>query len=118
MNDDPDDVARAILADSEMQDTEAYLARGRAFALLPIDDLNKKYAAAFTAVAFGDDAPMIEWSDLAAELRLRRLPIPEHLVAGAMAALQKRVADPTPEHFEAVRKHVGRLREKWNKVKN
>jgi len=50
MNDDPDDVARAILADSEMQDTEAYLARGRAFALLPVDDLNKKYAAAFTVV--------------------------------------------------------------------
>lgn len=118
MSDHSDDIARAAIADDEMQDTRSYLVRGRAFASLSVEDLNQMWAAAFTAIALGDDAKLTEYSDLAAELRLRSLPLPEHLVQGAMPALQKRISESTPEHLEAVRTHVAHLRERWGKPKN
>ena len=51
MSDDLDDVARAIIADSEMQEAQSYLSRGREFASLSVEDLSQRWAAAFTATA-------------------------------------------------------------------
>ena len=118
MSDDLDDVARAIIADSEMQEAQSYLSRGREFASLSVEDLSQRWAAAFTAVALGDDVKLDEWADLAAEFRLRSLPLPEDLVQGSMEALRKRISESTPEHSEAVRTHVSRRRAHWEKPKN
>ena len=106
-----DQLVESVLAHEQMEEIRAYVARGRSFASLTAEELADAWVAAVVAVAFGDDDRLDDWSDLGAELELRGLARPEHLVpAQAMAALRQRIAQSTPEHFEAVAEHVGRVR--------
>ena len=94
----------------------AYLGKGRAYASMTPEELQENWVAAFTAVAFGDNARLDELFDLRVELRLRGLPPPEHLVRPeALAALQRRFRDAAPPHFEAVAKNIGRIRDRWQR---
>lgn len=110
-----DQLVEAVLAYDRIQKTRDYVARGRRFSPLTAEALGQAWVSAVTAVAFGDDDWVDEWSDLGAELDLRGLARPEHLIpAQVMAALRDRVAQSTPEHFEAVAKHVRRVRQDLN----
>lgn len=80
MRDPVGELVEALSADGEMQQMKIYLEEGRAYGSLAVEKLNGRWVAALTAVSHGDDTRLDEWSDLAAELRLRRLPLPEHLV--------------------------------------
>ena len=106
-----DPLMEAVLAHEQMQEMQAYLARGRAFGSLSIETLNEAWLAAVAAVAFGDDGRLGDWADLSAEFEIRRLTRPEHLISPeVMVVLQDRIARSTPEHFEAVAKHVRHVR--------
>jgi hypothetical protein len=106
-----DQLVEAVLAHEQMQEMQAYIARGRTFESVTVEALSEAWLAAVAAVAFGDDGSLGDWADLSAEFELRRLARPEHLVSPeVMVALQGRVVRSTPEHFEAVTKHVGRVR--------
>lgn len=113
-----DQLVESVLAHEQMQEMQIYLARGRSFASLTEEVLNEAWVSAVTAVAYGDDDRLDDWADLGAELELRRLARPEHLVpAEAMAALQDRIAQSTPEHFEAVAKYVRHVRRHLNEAR-
>lgn len=106
-----DQLVETVIAHEQMQEMQTYLVRGRPHAALTVEALREAWVSAVTAVAFGDDDQLDNWADLGAELELRALARPDHLVpAEAMAALQARIAQSTPEHFEAVEKHVRRVR--------
>jgi hypothetical protein len=109
-----DELVEGLIADGELDDVTAYLEQGRPFASMAVETLNLAWVAALKAVAFGDDARLDELAELGAELWLRGLPTPEHLVRPrAMAALQRRVLDSTPEDVEAVAEHMGRTWKRW-----
>ena len=114
MRDRIDELVEALIADGEIQEMQAYLEQGRAYVSMTDEVLNQKWVAALTAVAYGDDARLDDLCDLGAELRLRGLPPPEQLaLPEAMAALQRRVLDATPEDFETVAENIGRVRKRW-----
>ncbi len=106
-----DQLVESVLPHEQMQEMLAYVARGRCFSSFSVEALTRAWVSAVTAVAFGDDDQLDDWTDLGAELELRNLARPERLVPpAAMAALRRRIAQSTPEHFEAVAKHVRRVR--------
>ncbi len=115
---DPDQIVKSLVAEDEMEDMKAYLERGRAFSQLAVDDLNSAWAAAFTAVAAGDDDMLLRLAELGAELRLRNLPLPEHRVQEALEAMRKRIAETKPESFDAVAERVAQLRQRREKKKH
>ena len=51
MNDTIDAIAQAFLDHQAMEETRSYLERGRRFERLSVEDLNKGWAVAFTAVS-------------------------------------------------------------------
>jgi hypothetical protein len=81
--------ADAFLESELMEETAAYLLRGRRFSALAADALNREWTVAFKSWAAGDRAaaqPRLD--DLSAELRLRKLEPPYDTVAAETAALQ------------------------------
>ncbi len=105
MEDRIDDIIQAFLDHEAMTQTASYLGRGRRFEGLSVDALNKEWAATFTTVcAEGDGRRATDLEDLGAELGLRKLGRPEHLVSQeAMRTAQERVRRLPPETMETVR---------------
>jgi hypothetical protein len=90
-------VALAIVRSAEMEETQDYLARGRRFSGLTADALNDAWATAFKDVFSNENRSRVrDLDDLGAELRLRELELPEHLVAPEMAGLRERLIREGP----------------------
>jgi hypothetical protein len=120
MKDRIDAILQAFLDHQAMEETRSYLERGRRFEGLADGDLGKRWAAAFTAVcADGDESREADLDDLGAELGLRNLTRPAHLVhPRAMKAAQARVANSQHEAFGPVREAIGRFMERMDEPKN
>jgi hypothetical protein len=112
-------VTQAFMDHQAMEETKSYLERGRRFEGLSVEDLNRGWAAAFTAVcADGDRRRATDLDDFGAELGLRKLEKPDHLVRDAMKIVQQRIRDARPEMFEAVKEAIGKFMDEMDKPKN
>jgi hypothetical protein len=120
MNDNIDAIAQAFLDHQAMEETRSYLGRGRRFEGLSVNDLNKGWAAAFTAVcAHGDESRVTDLDDLGAELSLRKLGRPDHLVhRDAMRIAQERVRKSRLDAIGPLMEAVGKFRDEMDKPKN
>jgi hypothetical protein len=86
------ELAAAMIASNQMDMDRAYLERGRQLQALGQDELEKMWAASFRAYfALGDQSREIELNDADAELRLRGIPIPNHLVEEETKIFEKRL---------------------------
>ena len=120
MTDRIDSMVEAFMAHQAMEDTRSYLERGRQFEGLSVEDLNARWAAAFTAVcAQGDQSQAIDLADFGAELGLRKLKHPEHLIGvDTMNATQRRMQESRRQMLGPMEEAVGRFRDKMDKPKN
>jgi hypothetical protein len=120
MKDRIETILEAFMDHQAMEETRSYLARGRRFAGLPDDALSKSWAAAFTAVcADGDERRETDLDDFGAELGLRKLERPEHLIhPRAMQAAQERVRNSQHEAFGPVTEAIGRFMATMDQPKN
>ena len=112
MRDRIDAIVQAFLDHQAMEKTRSSFERGRrASKISPSTISARDGAAAFTAVcADGDGGRQTDLEDLAAELGLRNLERPEHLVdPRAMQAAQERVRDSEHEAFGPVTEAIGRF---------
>lgn len=86
----------AFLGDMEMEQTRAYLARGRVYAELPDKVLRKRWAKAYEAFFVAEDASVeTELHDADAEIRLRGLKPPLHLIRSALKVVNQRIKAAT-----------------------
>lgn len=119
MKDEANKIVRAMLAHNQMEEVAAYLRRGRRFQTMPEADLNQAWAAAFeVALGLGVPERQQDLDDLGAELNLRNLEPPGHLVKETMDKLSKRVSDMSPEAREAAKKSIGEFMLKMEEPKN
>jgi hypothetical protein len=120
MNDTIDAIAQAFMDHQAMEETRSYLARGRRFERLSVEDLNKGWAAAFTSVCADDDQSRVtDLDDFGAELGLRQLEKPDHLVhPDAMRIAQERVRNARLEAYGPLMEAVGKFRDEMDKPKN
>lgn len=73
-----DALAQAFIENEAMNETHDYLARGRAFSALEDDQLRAEWKHAFErAFASHEPLDLRKVDDLSAELRLRKLELPE-----------------------------------------
>lgn len=83
----------ALRARLRMEDMRRYLEGGRRFAGLPRDELERFYADCYRLVLAEDyDDPRLDdaLAELGAELELRRLPEPLHLIEPWLPAIRDR----------------------------
>ena len=93
MTDDGRDEARLLdyLHDKALERRHAYEAQGRRFARLAGEALEAEWADAFIAMCLHGDASRIQdVDDLTAEIGLRRMPVPAHLVHHVMPGIVER----------------------------
>ena len=88
---DLDDSTQAFIENEKLEQTNDYLRRARPFAGLAAADLEAGWVAAFRdfAADIGDDSDLVRMFDLEAEYRLRRLRLPEELVAAEQERLDR-----------------------------
>jgi regulator of sirC expression with transglutaminase-like and TPR domain len=80
------DLVLGFIQDQEMESTASYVARGRAYAGLSDDEATTQWADAFRRwTATLEAEPM---NDLAAELSLRDIDLPMHLVEAEWAQVR------------------------------
>jgi hypothetical protein len=93
MTDDHRTVVDAYLENMLLEDTQAYLGRGRAYAELKVDELESRWAAAFKDWAIKavrrEPCDPSTMNDLSAEIGLRRGQPPLHLVTAEFEALRR-----------------------------
>ena len=119
MTDDADQFAKAFVVHNEMEQTRAYLERGRRFEHMPVEALNEGWAAAFKRVLLPKDQRRPgDQHDFGAELRLRGLEIPYHLVQDAMNELQRRIRDNPEAARDSLLEDLGRFLDEMDKPKN
>lgn len=87
-----DSLVSSYLADIEMEQTRSYLARGRAYAELSNMALRKRWAKAYEAFFVAEEvAAQLELHDTDAEIRLRGLKPPVHLIRSALKIVNGRI---------------------------
>jgi hypothetical protein len=121
MTDNVGDFTHAFLDNVAMEEARAYMERGRRFREMPIEELNQAWADAFDLVCgLGERTRIEDLSDLGAELSLRGLEKPAHLVQDAMKRAQARVAGfpDNPAGLNALRDDIGRFLAEMKKPKN
>jgi TPR repeat protein len=110
-DDDDEDGAQAaannivttLLAERELQETQAYLSRGRTLQAVKLDELHQTWAENFKAyLAYGDHTKRQAFEDTDAELRLRKAPQPHHLVKQYWPKVQERVTLASIERHEEI----------------
>lgn len=98
-----------------LEQTKDYLARGRRFSRLKIDDLNERWAAAFRQFVRERNGPHArDMDDAGAELRLRGNKFPTHLVAREVEQLRLAiqrldVTSPSIEFKQKVAEFFGEM---------
>jgi hypothetical protein len=113
-------ITQAFMDHQAMEETKSYLERGRRFEGLTVEDLDKGWAAAFTSVcADGDESRATDLDDCGAELGLRKLEKPEHLVRrDAMRIAQARARNARQEMFGPVKEAIGKFMDEMDRPKN
>ena len=110
MAEDIDPMAKAFLDHQEMEETRAYLERGREFDGAPVEGISEAWALAFKLVyEYGETGHRHQLDDLAAELRLRGLEPPGHLVQDTIRVLQERIRDTAGMTRDALLENVRRF---------
>jgi hypothetical protein len=100
-----------FVANREMEDTRSYLDRGRAFADLTNEALNAAWVKACRAVhGRSSSSREAEFRDLKAELRLRGLKYPLHLVKPETERTVKRLREATPADNATTRRMEEEIR--------
>jgi hypothetical protein len=103
----------------QMEDRRAYLQRRRQFQDLPVDKLNEAWAAVVIAASANVERACFEdLNDLSAELGLRGLEEPVHLVAHVVEHMTKQAARAAVEHHERIEQHIGAFVDEWKKPRN
>jgi hypothetical protein len=119
MADDMDPMAKAFLDHQEMEETRAYLERGREFKGAPAEGIEEAWAVAFKLVyEYGESSHRDQLNDLAAELRLRGLEPPGHLVQETIGVLQERLRDTAEVARDSLLENVKSFLEQLEKPKN
>lgn len=90
---DEDKLIDALLASEIMNETASYIARGRAFQSLRLRDLEDRWVKAFRCW-IASQGGSLEMDDLAAELRLRDVPLPSHRVPEEHKRLREDMLSP------------------------
>jgi hypothetical protein len=106
---------RAVAESTEMDETAAYMRRGRVLSSLTVDTLNLRWTAAFKkCIASRDPEGMRVLNDLSAELRLRGLDPPADTVKPELDAIQAEIAAAGPDN-PGIRDAIRRFFEARNK---
>jgi len=112
-------IVQALLAHNQMEEVAAYLRRGRPFKEASEADLNRAWAAAFElSLGHGERQYRQQLDDLGAELQLRGIEPPVHLVEKTMEKIQQRIRDMPPDARDAARDAIGYFIEKMNEPKH
>lgn len=91
--DDLQKLAAAYATHRGMEHTRSYVERGRALATLPVAELEAQWVDAFRVVCHdGDYRQSRQLRDTGAELGLRKIEQPYHLVKNLMPTIIERVA--------------------------
>jgi hypothetical protein len=110
---------QAFLDSQEMDEVRAYIERGRSLEAEQAQALNRRWASAFTAVcAHGSQAFRLELDNCSAELNLRKMPKPDHLVQDVMRLIQARIKSLSPEHLEKLKESVSDFLDELGKATN
>src|SRR4051794_31180020 len=119
MAEEIDPMAKAFLDHQEMEETRAYLERGREFKGAPAEGINEAWTLAFKLVyEYGETGHRNQLDDLAAELRLRGVEPPGHLVQDTIAVLQERIRTTAETARDGLLENVRRFLEQLEKPKN
>jgi hypothetical protein len=114
-----DDTIKAYGQHRTMEHTRSYLDRGRSFQNLAEDKLNEEWAAAFIALcADGDQTRARLAHDLNAEIGLRKLKEPMHLVSHAMDRIRQNIRRIAEEDLERIEGQIGAFLGDLEKPKN
>lgn len=102
------ETANAFLQSELMEETAAYLLRGRRFSEMATDALNRQWTMAFKSLSAGDQvADRPRMNDLSAELRLRNLEPPYDTVAAELASLRDELRQLDPTANSALTEKIG-----------
>ncbi|HJQ57923.1 MAG TPA: hypothetical protein VJ890_13515 [Vineibacter sp.] len=101
-----DRIVSAFLDNREMEETRSYLARGRRFEALDTERLNQDWVALFRALVAGDNSRLQDLDDVGAEIRLRGLAPPEHLVQAELATVAEMAKREGPVLSESARREL------------
>jgi hypothetical protein len=110
---------KAYLRHRVMEYTHSYVARGRRFEALTEDKLNEGWASAFIALcADGDRTRAIDSRDLTAEISLRKLRTPVHLVEHAKERIRARSRLVAEKNSEQIDNRINVFVDEWTAPKN
>jgi hypothetical protein len=116
--DDPKKMARAVVASNQMEQTKSYLERGRRFEHMPVETLNANWADTFNLLCLPrDQRRPTDLNDYGAELRLRGLETPDHLVQDVMKQIQRRIIE-NPAACDSLLEDLGRFVDDIDKPKH
>lgn len=120
MNDEerPRDFAEAFLRNKEMEETRAYLSAGRRFKDTPEDIVKQDWVAAYRRLIDGERSLVRDLDDLGAELRLRGIEAPSHLVQTEAAEAVRRLQREGQIDKEAVKQEIRKFQEDLDKPPN
>jgi hypothetical protein len=114
-----DKTVQALLANKQMEEVAEYLRRGRPFKEMPQADLNKGWAAAFELVLeHREKQYRQQLDDFGAELNVRGIEPPAHLVEKTMEKIKQRILDMPAEAHDAALDAVIDFMDEINKPKN
>jgi hypothetical protein len=106
------ELLETVLGADAMEETEEYVARGRRFERLALEDLVERWKAFFKAWCRVHTAELYrEFADAGAELRLRGEELPFDAVKAEFTALQLEIArnPPNEEEIEAFKARIREL---------
>ena len=110
MTTDNDSFVQALLDSRKMAQVSAYLSRGRRFEDGPDDDIRQAWVIAFEhVVGRGDTDRRADLDDLFAEMHLRHLEVPSHLVKETMERMAEHMRQRPDAAKEAAREVIGRF---------
>lgn len=105
---DLDAGVRSFLAEKEMQEVRSYVSRGRSLRSVATDHLSGEWVSLVREWAADPRQPTnIRRDDIQAELTLRGIEPPYHLVKGELEAITKAATDAYENMSEAERREYG-----------
>jgi hypothetical protein len=119
MTDEGEAIAKAYLKHRAMERTRSYLERGRRFEGLAEGKLNEGWASSFIALCADDDQTRAtDLHDLSAEIGLRGLEEPVHLVKHAMDRVVEHATRVAEEDRERIESQISAFVDEWKAPKN
>lgn len=116
---DGNSFVQALLDSRRMAQVSAYLSRGRRFREGSDDQIREAWATAFeSALGRGDRSQRGDLEDLFAELHVRGLEAPSHLVKDTMERLANQMRQRPDVAKEAAREVIGQFMESLRTPRN